>query len=112
MPIRTDPGASPGLRTHSCALVYLTSSGYTALLGVVAARAWCRDRRLSGLALAGVLRCRLLGDRGDLPVLRLHRQHLALHAGSLHLVDEAVLEAEGGREVVRAADGLDGVPRL
>src|SRR5919107_1950463 len=32
MPMRTDPSASPGVRTHSCSLVYFRSSGYTAFL--------------------------------------------------------------------------------
>src|SRR5688500_4152085 len=29
MPTRTEPSASPGVRTHSCSLVYFRFSGYT-----------------------------------------------------------------------------------
>src|SRR6478672_5361407 len=32
IPTRTEPSASPGVRTHSCSAVYFRSSGYTALL--------------------------------------------------------------------------------
>src|SRR3954470_10566256 len=111
MPMRTEPSASPGLRTHSCSLVYLRSSGYTALLRSGSVPACCVARRLSGRAGPGVLRCRRLHDRGDLDLVGLPGLDASVDVGALDLVDEATFEVERGGQVMGAADGLDDVGR-
>src|SRR3954453_3999441 len=97
MPTRTEDSASPGLRTHSCSLVYFRSSGNTALLcrgwlvGGWLVDAWLvvclvgftaltRRGRLSGRPRLGVLRSRRLADAGDPDVAEPLDVDLAAHA--------------------------------
>src|SRR4051794_1183910 len=108
MPTRTEDAASPGVRTHSCSLVYLRSSGYTALLRVV--RLLDGARRLSGRGRLGVGRRAGLSHADDLdPVALLH---VDLAADVLDLGDEAAGEVHRGGERVRVADRVDDVGRL
>src|SRR4051794_36715143 len=124
MPTRTEDSASPGLRTHSCSLVYFRSSGNTALLCLgwlvdgwsmagrwaVGGTALTRRGRLSGRPRLGVLRSRRLADAGDPDVAEPLDVDLAAHA--LHVGDEPSGEVECGGQRVRVADGLDDVRRL
>src|SRR5262245_36550945 len=105
MPTRTDPSASPGVRTHSCSAVYFRSSGYTALLrgqGLSAGYSW-------SLGL-GVLRGRRLPHRGDVHGVT----PLEVHGGpgvALELRDRSVDQLEGTAQRVRVADRVDDVRR-
>src|SRR3954447_25726748 len=109
MPTRTDDSApspgSPAGRTHSCSLVYFSSSGNTALLvlDVVASR-------LSGRSGLGVLRRLRLSDAGDPNVAEALDGDLAPDA--LHVGHEAAGEVQGGGQRVRVPDRVDDVRRL
>src|SRR3954464_10820203 len=105
MPMRTEPSASPGLRTHSCSEVYFRSSGYTALL--------CRHGLSAGYSWSlglGVLRGRGLTYGGD--VERVELLQLDLRVGvALVLRDRAVDQLERTPECVRVADRVEDVRR-
>src|SRR4051812_6332729 len=97
MPTRTEDSASPGVRTHSCSLVYFRSSGNTGLLVL-----GCGPGRLSGRSRVGVLRRRGLADGGDPNVPEpLDRD---LPPDPLDVGDEAAGEVQRGGEGVRVPD--------
>src|SRR3954447_14416232 len=88
MPTRTEPSTSPGVRTHSCSLVYFRFSGYT----------W--TPRGKGLDGSGAVSGRLLARRE----LRILRPGRFPDAGDLHRLE--VLDADRGE-----VDGLQGLHR-
>src|SRR3954449_7057219 len=102
MPIRTEPSASPGLRTHSCSLVYLRSSGYTTLLG---AGGFARRCRLSGARGLCVRRCAGVPHTHDLDPVTLLDRHLASDIADLG--DEAAGEVHCRGQRVRVSDRVD-----
>src|SRR5436190_23791220 len=113
MPTRTDPSASPGVRTHSCSAVYFRSSGYTALLVVAAWIASVTDRATTDRATCpsagypwslglGVLRRGRLPHRGDVEGVELVDVHRGV--GVLELRDGPVHELERPAEGMWVAD--------
>src|SRR3954471_17108600 len=101
MPMRIEPSASPGLRTHSCSEVYFRSSGYTALLrrhGLSAGYSW-------SLGL-GVLRGRGLAHGGDVEGVELLQADLGIGV-ALVLRDRAVDQLERTAERVRVTDRIE-----
>src|SRR5215212_4926534 len=98
MPTRTDPSASPGVRTHSCSAVYFRSSGYTALLvvkrgsGGSTGRATCPSAGYRWSLGLCVLRRGRLPHRGDVEGVDLVDVHPRI--GVLELRDGTVHELE------------------
>src|SRR6185436_1873194 len=105
MPIRIDPSDSPGLRTHSCSVVYFKSSGYNSSppVGAVVGRL-LRARRVGELRSGG-------GDDA-LDVQRLQLDDVDGGAVVLELVDRALGEDETAGQGGRLADHVDDVRRL
>ena len=113
MPTRTEPSVSPGVRTHSCSLVYLRFSGYTGT--PVLGRRWS-GWGVSGRLLAGA-GLRILGSRGSRTLVmstdsssvdlrpRRRRRSPASRSGPVEKVI-AVLQH------VRVADHVEDVGRL
>src|SRR5690349_13679769 len=117
IPTRTEPSVSPGLRTHSCSLVYLRFSGYTrtpwrwgvgwvggaggaGVSGRLLAAAGLRILRSFGLAHAG--------DVDGLELLDLDRGPVV----GLQRLDRPGREGERRAQDVGVADHLEGVRRL
>src|SRR6478735_3613434 len=98
MPMRTDPSASPGTRTHSCSLVYFSSSGYTVTPSPRGSWCWSCSRLLV-LARLGVARGISVDDRVD--------AHLVAHP-----VDRAGGEVQRAGQRGRLPDHVDDVRRV
>src|SRR6476660_1927899 len=77
MPMRTEPSCSPGLRTHSCSVVYFRSTGYTGTpVGAGSVRSsGCDAGRLLRAVGLGVLGLLGLDDALDVERLELVDLH-------------------------------------
>src|SRR4051794_10115576 len=123
MPTRTDPSVSPGLRTHSCSVVYFRSSGYTGaphvpktvtsnlsgLFGAVHPRRAIPPGRPRGSFWLGELRTVGRVDRLDVDLLQL--VDLDVGAVVAQLCGRSLVEHQRLVEGVRVADHVDDVRR-
>src|SRR5690349_6515658 len=124
IPIRTEPSASPGVRTHSCSAVYFRSSGYTALLGRQYGRRYgrrhgvlpgrlpgpCRRTKgRRGSVRLGELQGAGLVERGDVEPLLLADVHGG--PGVLELRDRTVVQRQGAVQRVGVPDHVEDVRR-
>ena len=95
MPTRTEPSVSPGVRTHSCSVVYFRSSGYTGTPHVPRSASWSgRTYPLIG-RFGRTLGAPALAHRLDVDRLQL----VDLHVGPVvaQLRGRALVEDEGAR---------------
>src|SRR5919107_4683133 len=105
IPIRTDPSCSPGVRNHSCSVVYFRSSGYKRTpVGQRGAGAPDGGRLLPRVGF-GVLR--LPGVDHALDVERGELLDLELGTVVLELVRGSPREGERAGQRVRLADDVD-----